>query len=131
MAYAAYYAQSKIKKSLIIAGSEGWKIKIAIPAGLRGKITVKKNVSEEEKSQLYQNAFAFIFPRKLEKILPCSQIRFDRSSLQTRCCDSNKMKRFGEIWEIRDIGRRRILSGWRLPAKPFNFLRRLLHEDWH
>ncbi|OGE79231.1 MAG: hypothetical protein A2751_04545 [Candidatus Doudnabacteria bacterium RIFCSPHIGHO2_01_FULL_46_14] len=62
MAYAAYYAQSKIKKSLIIAGSEGWKIKIAIPAGLRGKITVKKNVSEEEKSQLYQNAFAFIFP---------------------------------------------------------------------
>src|SRR3989344_8885199 len=67
--------------------------------------------------------------RKLEKILPCSQIRFDRSSLQTRCCDSNKMKRFGEIWEIRDIGWRRILSGWRLPAKPFNFLRRLLHED--
>ena len=61
-AYQEYYAKSGIKKSLVIAGSAGWKTRIKLPKNLDQKITVTQNVSEKEKMSLYKNAFAFVFP---------------------------------------------------------------------
>ncbi len=65
-AYEQYYKDSEVKRPLILAGSHGWKTNIMIPVQLKNKITVRLNVTEQEKRQLYQNAFAFIFPSYYE-----------------------------------------------------------------
>ena len=61
-AYAEYYATSSKKLPLIISGSSGWTTKIIIPEFLRSQILVRQSIDEREKSELYQGAFAFIFP---------------------------------------------------------------------
>ena len=61
-AYQQYHKDSGSKKPLVIAGSSGWKTKIRVPEALKNKITIRLNVTEQEKDQLYHNAFGFIFP---------------------------------------------------------------------
>jgi len=61
-AYERYARESSVKRKLVIAGSSGWKTKLSIPQSLADAIIVKINPDEQEKSALYQNAFAFLFP---------------------------------------------------------------------
>lgn len=61
-AYADYRKTSKIKRPLVIAGSSGWKTRVAVPQSLKNQVTVKQNVPEEEKANLYEQAFVLVFP---------------------------------------------------------------------
>ncbi len=60
-AYREYFKKSKVKLPLVLAGSSGWKTKLAIPAPIGKFVKVLENVTEEEKSFLYRRAFALLF----------------------------------------------------------------------
>ncbi|OGE84205.1 MAG: hypothetical protein A2846_02500 [Candidatus Doudnabacteria bacterium RIFCSPHIGHO2_01_FULL_49_9] len=61
-AYQDYFAQSHTQLPLVIAGSSGWKTKLVVPDDLKSSVTVRKNVGDTEKIELYEHAFAFVFP---------------------------------------------------------------------
>ena len=61
-AYKEYAETSAQKRPLILAGSSGWKTRVNIPKRLKEKIIIHKNVSEQNKIRLYEQAFALIFP---------------------------------------------------------------------
>ena len=61
-AYEQYHDASSEKRPLVLAGSQGWKTRIRIPKKIRDKVSVRLNVSEEEKADLYRRAFALLFP---------------------------------------------------------------------
>lgn len=60
-AYAEYLQSSPIKRSLVLAGSLGWKTKIRLPDQLKGRVKIFSDVSEAQKANLFQNAFALLF----------------------------------------------------------------------
>ncbi len=60
-AYQEYHEKSPNPRSLFLAGSSGWKIKLKISQKIKNRVTILQNVSEEQKAILYQNAFAFLF----------------------------------------------------------------------
>ncbi|MDP3741629.1 MAG: glycosyltransferase family 1 protein [bacterium] len=60
-AYEIYYQKSRVKRKLVLAGSSGWKTRIVLPEGLSHTINIFQDVSEEQKSKLFADSFAFLF----------------------------------------------------------------------
>lgn len=60
-AYEEYSKKSKVKLPLVLAGSAGWKINLNIPQNLKNQIYILQDVSEAEKTSLFQSAFALLF----------------------------------------------------------------------
>lgn len=60
-AYQEYLKKSIQKLPLVIAGNKGWKIKLEFAAALRDKIFILQNISEDEKTHLYEHAAALLF----------------------------------------------------------------------
>lgn len=61
VAYQEYLKLSRKQFPLVLAGSSGWKTQLEIPPEISPFVTVLKNVSEEQKSYLHQNAYALLF----------------------------------------------------------------------
>lgn len=60
-AYAQYRRQTPNPRPLVLAGARGWKVKMPkLAKDLRHCISIRQNVTDEEKSALYQHAFALL-----------------------------------------------------------------------
>lgn len=60
-AYNEYYSRSRVRRPLVLAGSRGWKTQLEISPRFRDSVFVARDVTEAQKSFIYQHAFAFLF----------------------------------------------------------------------